>query len=768
MTEFESVRLWLRNTYNIGVSDEWLTACLEWIQQEYQGVLPPVNDLLPQVFQQWLLSDLSEIGEQVLPQNIVNEEKSELVGNYPLQLLSLVDVGFPLYGQKQKLQGRVNTNEEVSADKPFQPGWEPKPSRMLLFRLTDGHTHIQALEYKQIKDLHAELPSGLKLLVSGKFLCRRGVLMLTPDCVQVLGGEVDTLVEQNTPLAVLEREMMRNREDEGKHAKTQFSGAFLSCGADKMLDNSQKQLKTEGYSGLTSCARMSRPGSQQVKLEPRGFASSSLGHFSLKQETGSIDSKVKYVEQEFKHVETWQKQEDDMNYDDCFGDDLDLQEIDAFDRASPAGMQEDTSETIHSGIGFHRSDSCRVSDLKLSTSLDQSTNLSNADDVFEAFDDDFEIDDISDVFESNDSSVFGSALPGGVARNASNSTATSTFMQNAAAGSNGKNSQSTLHQSTQPVNTLIQQKPYLSSYSVPVKGLQNDTLIQQKPYLSSYSVPVKGLQNDLARKNIVRVRSSPQKRIDNVESSTRIPAKKQVKLLEMFASSCDKNKPKLMSSNDDFTKAGSGPVTESHQMFDDDCCIIDNGRTAQESWQKTNMTLSSNSSSKYVTTSSSGMTSFSNSSSKCLLDCDDRTPFQYLSSWTDVQPPASLTIKAYISTLTDKLGTNGGANWSLSCRINDGTACMDVDLADNVLAELIGFSAKDSVIMRQKMKTEPRVKDVLMEGLSKCQQKLINMSCLMEVDFVSAVRKPVVRKLIPVSSQHVLQLLKRVEKLLSV
>ena len=48
---------------------------------------------------------------------------------------------------------------------------------------------------------------SLQVVVHGQVTCRRGVLMLTGDNLQVLGGEVDSLVEANPPVAVLERAM---------------------------------------------------------------------------------------------------------------------------------------------------------------------------------------------------------------------------------------------------------------------------------------------------------------------------------------------------------------------------------------------------------------------------------------------------------------------------------------------------------------------------------------------------------------------------------
>lgn len=46
-----------------------------------------------------------------------------------------------------------------------------------------------------------------QVLVKGSVLCRRGILMLKADNVTVLGGEVDALVETNTPVNSLKQAM---------------------------------------------------------------------------------------------------------------------------------------------------------------------------------------------------------------------------------------------------------------------------------------------------------------------------------------------------------------------------------------------------------------------------------------------------------------------------------------------------------------------------------------------------------------------------------
>lgn len=305
----------------------------------------------------------------------------------------------------------------------------------------------------------------------------------------------------------------------------------------------------------------------------------------------------------------WSQQEDDMNYDDCFSDELDLQEIDALDYSSAAGMEVDPIETKPSSTSFHRPESAhslpgsrerghppsklqnvadtRTSlDLRLSTSLNQSMpvnlssnldqprNLSNPQDDFEVFDDDFEIDEISDnVHPSSKNSAFG--LPSAIGKNTFNSSAESKFMHNP---SNGKDF---LHQIARPMNKAV----------------------QQKPLLSSHSVPSKGLQNELVRNTLFKVKPSSQERVENLDTLTKFSAKKQVKLSDMFSSNSDK-KPKLTSVNDDCAVIGGNQVTGPQGVFDDDCCIIDDKCLAQESSQKSGVTLSSNSSSTFLKTPS--------------------------------------------------------------------------------------------------------------------------------------------------------------------
>ncbi|KAG8595898.1 hypothetical protein GDO81_001666 [Engystomops pustulosus] len=200
------VKTWLSSTWHIKVPDPWLEACINWIQEENCGSSMSQAEINKQVFEQWLLTDLRDLEHQVLPAGVLNSQKFELSGLYAIQIDSLVDVSLPAYSQLQKLRGRENANDQVTATtQATQHSWESKPSRMLMLQLTDGIHNIQGMEYQTVPVLHAGLPPGTKILLQGTIMCRLGVLLLKPDNVKVLGGEVEALMAEYSQDKVLSR-----------------------------------------------------------------------------------------------------------------------------------------------------------------------------------------------------------------------------------------------------------------------------------------------------------------------------------------------------------------------------------------------------------------------------------------------------------------------------------------------------------------------------------------------------------------------------------
>lgn len=198
------VETWLSSTWHVKVPVTWLQACLDWIQEE-NGLSNLTQAYInKQVFEQWLLTDLRDLEYPVLPGCILNAPKGELKGFYSIQIDSLVDVSQPAYSQLQKIRGKNTVNEEITADtQGIQKSWETKPTRMLMMKLTDGVNHIQSMEYHFVPALHSSLPPGTKIMIQGKVPYRLGVLLLKPENVRLLGGEVDSLMEEYAEERVL-------------------------------------------------------------------------------------------------------------------------------------------------------------------------------------------------------------------------------------------------------------------------------------------------------------------------------------------------------------------------------------------------------------------------------------------------------------------------------------------------------------------------------------------------------------------------------------
>ncbi|XP_077004665.1 recQ-mediated genome instability protein 1 [Tamandua tetradactyla] len=197
---------WLSATWHVKVPLMWLEACINWIQEENNNTNLSQAQMNKQVFEQWLLTDLRDLEHPLLPDSILEVPKGELKGFYALQINSLVDVSQPAYSQIQKLRGKNTANDLVTAEtRVTQKPWEAKPSRMLMLQITDGIVQMQGMEYQSIPALHSDLPPGTKILIYGNISVRLGVLLLKPENVKVLGGEVDALLDEYTQEKMLAR-----------------------------------------------------------------------------------------------------------------------------------------------------------------------------------------------------------------------------------------------------------------------------------------------------------------------------------------------------------------------------------------------------------------------------------------------------------------------------------------------------------------------------------------------------------------------------------
>lgn len=306
---------WLLATWHVKVPPMWLEACINWIQEENNNVNLSQAQMNKQVFEQWLLTDLRDLEHPLLPDGILEIPKGELNGFYALQINSLVDVSQPAYCQIQKLRGKNTTNDLVTAETQVTPKpWEAKPSRMLMLQLTDGIVQIQGMEYQPIPILHSDLPPGTKILIFGNISFRLGVLLLKPENVKVLGGEVDALLEEYAQEKVLARligepdpvlSVIRNNSNENIPRVTDVLDPALGPSDEELLasldendeltannDTSSERCFTMGSSSNTIPTRQSnfepefvispRPKEEPSNLSMH-FMDGELDDFSLEE-----------------------------------------------------------------------------------------------------------------------------------------------------------------------------------------------------------------------------------------------------------------------------------------------------------------------------------------------------------------------------------------------------------------------------------------------------------------------------------------------------
>lgn len=154
----------------------------DWVQDAVQqatraqpqlGRAGAEDPLLQLVFRQALGLDLQQIGAPCLPVELAQQHKTHLEGRLVLQLESVSNTG-------HNLEDRVVHFNDAR--------------RTALLELTDGSLLVRALELERCDSLN-ELAqrleprqTGGKLVLQGRPEIRRGVILLRPHNVKVLGG----------------------------------------------------------------------------------------------------------------------------------------------------------------------------------------------------------------------------------------------------------------------------------------------------------------------------------------------------------------------------------------------------------------------------------------------------------------------------------------------------------------------------------------------------------------------------------------------------
>ncbi|XP_028270039.1 recQ-mediated genome instability protein 1 isoform X2 [Parambassis ranga] len=607
------------------------------------------------VLDQWLLTDLRDLDFAVLPEGLAQAQKTELSGNFCVQVDSLLDISQPAYGQLQKWRGTDCSNEEVSAvTQATQRPWEARPNRMLLLQVSDGVQSLEAMEYQSIPALGTALRPGAKLLLQGKMVCRLGVLLLGPTNIKILGGEVEDLVDRNNQGRVLCRTLglPEEEQEEGQPAQQpgiqevehlELNDTELLAGLEAQEVVPQIGHVDSGYGTLSETSTQSSRRSPVRSLASTassrtenstnyyrsGLIQSSRsgsvqGHHNEQEDSDYTD----FLQSDVVNQEIQDHSMADEDFPDDNFDDLPLDELDSviFQENQNVTPQSGTGNTPHTNNIVNRS----------SNSLDRATKESLGDS--------------------------GSQL--GLSK--SRSTTQKRDYQGCVREASGQSTTGT-------------SKPVLSEATAGLEPPHEANIVTND-------------ENNFMDEMMDSF-------FDEAEQTGRMGG--------------EGYQPPLQ----------PGP--------------------SKDRESSTFKTETSGSSTVPAVTLSS-------------------PPFTYLCLLEELMSKpkfhtTEIHVKAFIVTLLGKLSSNNGV-WRVCATISDGTGYLDVELSNEVLTNLLGFSVAEKGILKR----DPTRRGELDAGMRRCQEGLVDMCCIMTIVIEAEGRKAVVTKADPVNDKVLQELEQRV------
>lgn len=228
----------LRDKYNLTVKEEWLHECLQFINRHHRNLNQ--SGLMMAIFEQYLHSDLNMIGAaDTSPQRDISQMHNEFIkGPLVVQIDEIIDISTTLEEQATQQEHSQSNADEAGTSgeaddrsgqhddghgqeldegiQAFQEtfdkfGGDKKQStrrstrnRMLKLSMTDGARRLFAIEYRYCPMLALDISPGIKIVIRDVFV-RRGLLLLVPECVQVLGGSVEELVQMRSNTIAMRR-----------------------------------------------------------------------------------------------------------------------------------------------------------------------------------------------------------------------------------------------------------------------------------------------------------------------------------------------------------------------------------------------------------------------------------------------------------------------------------------------------------------------------------------------------------------------------------
>ncbi|XP_035515064.1 recQ-mediated genome instability protein 1 [Morone saxatilis] len=694
-----ATQAWLQSSWHVQVPFAWLEACVEWLQEEAGGTgRLSQQQINQQALDQWLLTDLRDLDYPVLPEGLSQAQKTELSGTFCVQIDSLLDISQPAYTQLQALRGTDCPNDEESAvTQATQRPWETRPTRMLLLQVTDGVQSLEAMEYQSIPALSTALRPGVKLQLHGQMVCRLGVLLLGPSNIKVLGGEVEDLVDRNNQGRVLCRTLGVPEEQQQQQQEGEEAQP-VQQGNQEMED-----LELGDAELLASLEAQEEVGRVQVgPVRDSGYGTLS--------ETSTQSSRSSFVRS---LVSTASSRRE----------------------ASVHSHRSDFTQSNRGGSAQDRHHGNEQEDSDLFDPVPSDHLIQPEIPDHNMADDDFPDDDLP-LDELCDSVIFQEST------NVTDSSHRSTPQDN----------------STITGNPNRATKPQTSNGSGSRLGSSNSRSPTQK---RDYQGCTKGATGQLSAATSAPFFSpAALEPSHELEFLTNDESNFMDEDMDCFLAEVEMNTLQ--------TERIGGP----NQLS------VQHGCRDRESSTNKAETLGScrrlgSDSSRSVTPQGQIYTSsaaeFDRLSAKKDPQSDSSVPaltltslpFTYLCLLDEMMSKphphtTEIHVKAFIVTLLGKLSSNSGL-WRVCATISDGTDYLDVELSDEVLTGLLGFSVAE----KGALKRDPARRGELDTGMRRCQEELVDMCCVMTILVQPEGRKAVVTKAEPVSEKVLQELEQR-------
>ncbi|XP_067000187.2 recQ-mediated genome instability protein 1 [Anabrus simplex] len=712
MTVLDIVRNYLASR-SFHACEEWISGCVEFYQAEHQGQRFSNSELLDFVAQQWTLADLREISTGCLPPNLSQVMKITLPGKYSLQVEYVLNIAQPCYSQLQKIRNVSTENIEIS-EKPMQ-SWEPKGKRVFQLHLCDGVQEVKGIEYQPMPCLDKPLVPGTKVILVGPVDCRRGVILLQEHNLQVVGGEIDSLLIPNATENVLARRLNLPENPDPYSSplvsvqstepvtevplpappvavqasprmpmETQFPDDEALLGMDDQLSALEQQYQHEVQPSTAA------PTRDEDFYPPEPIETSDSNDWFSKEE--------ERYEEEMRDLDIEAfEMEDPFSSSPTFGGVCD-QHVPVNQSVIQASKGLSSSKQHIQPRQPLVPPTSRLQQSKPSTSVQKIDQLSSIVRQPNQYRKPLQSD--LDQFEACGTKPFEDRM-----------------------GMDSQEEESLLElcdkaeQSLDKIDIskrkVIPSDNVLPPRSVALTSLKKFAFQERNKSGECSAVAQK---NSLVLQKHPFV-SQPEDVISLSSSRNQEPARKRVPAV-------NSERPlTVMTSSPSDTVLPVSPTPPVLTSRKQDKVIVDPFKLSAD-------------------------------------------PFVYLSQLTNcasVCVPTTFIIKGFILTLLSRLSVANSNNWQLKAKVCDGSASLDVDFSSDVLEKLIGFSPTEMMAMKRDIAKNPLLKEKVTKAFQKSQQLLINLNCLMHIRFVPGEEIPCVVKLEDVTSEHEQMLRRRLQ-----